>query len=118
MFMSTDKLSNAVGGPHGSLSHSASNTLSTAQRIPPENGATCNVLAVTHVGHTKSTIDVSGTAIAHKVRGRAEVEFKDGRARITLDMGNLGDPQRLGALYTTFILWAVAPEDQADYAAS
>ena len=115
--MSTDK-SNAVGGPHRSLSHSTSNALSTAHRVAPENDATRNVLAVTYVGDTKSTIDVSGTAIAHKVRGRAEVEFKDGRARITLDMGNLGDPQRLGALYTTFILWAVAPEDQADYAAS
>jgi hypothetical protein len=71
-------------------------------------------MAVKYAGHTQSVVDMVGTAIDHKVLGRAEVELKHGRAQITLDMGNLGDPQRLGALYTTFILWAVAPADQAD----
>ena len=85
-----------------------------ARRTPAENASTRNVLAVKYVGHTESVVDIVGTAIAPKARGRAEVEFKDGRSQIRLDMGNLGNPQSLGALYTTFILWAVAPEGQAD----
>src|SRR2546426_991360 len=32
----------------------------------------------------------------------------------TLEMQNLGHPQALGPYYTTYILWAIAPEGQAD----
>src|SRR6185503_15281407 len=34
--------------------------------------------------------------------------------RIKLEMENLGNPQAIGPYYTTFVLWAIAPEGQAD----
>src|SRR5205814_5059761 len=34
--------------------------------------------------------------------------------RIKLQISNLEHPQSLGAYYTTYVVWAVAPEGQAD----
>src|SRR5262249_58533394 len=36
------------------------------------------------------------------------------RSRIDLAMNNLGNAQRLGGYYTTYVLWAIAPEGQAE----
>jgi outer membrane protein OmpA-like peptidoglycan-associated protein len=57
---------------------------------------------------------MAGTAIAPGVIGKAEVKRKEGRTRIRLEMRGLVNPQTLGAYYTTYVLWAISPEGQAD----
>jgi len=82
----------------------------TNQSVAPKR----NLLAVKYADHQKTRIDMVGTALGPHVKGRAEVEFRRGRSSVTLEMPSLGNPQSLGGLYTTFILWAVGPEGQAN----
>jgi outer membrane protein OmpA-like peptidoglycan-associated protein len=46
--------------------------------------------------------------------GKAEIKHENGRTRIKLEMEDIGNPQAIGPFYTTFVLWAIAPEGQAD----
>jgi outer membrane protein OmpA-like peptidoglycan-associated protein len=55
-----------------------------------------------------------GTALGRPAEGFANVKHKDGRSRIELEMVALPHPQRLGPFYTTYVLWAIAPEGQAE----
>lgn len=71
-------------------------------------------LAVQYPDNDETEVDMVGTAINPNARGKAEVKRKEGRTRIELAMKHLGHPQSLGAYYTTFLVWAVAPEGQAD----
>jgi outer membrane protein OmpA-like peptidoglycan-associated protein len=57
---------------------------------------------------------MSGTAIAPRVTGKADVEYKKGRTNVRLEMESFENPQSLGAFYTCYVLWAVAPEGQAE----
>src|SRR6185369_8661908 len=61
-----------------------------------------------------TTVNLMGSAIAPRAMGKAEVKHNNGRTRIKLEMTNLGNPQAIGPYYTTFVLWAIAPEGQAD----
>jgi outer membrane protein OmpA-like peptidoglycan-associated protein len=72
------------------------------------------ILAVKYNENKETAVNMSGTGIAPRVMGKAKVEFKQGRAKVKLEMENLGHPQSLGGFYTTYILWAVAPEGQAE----
>jgi outer membrane protein OmpA-like peptidoglycan-associated protein len=71
-------------------------------------------LAIRYPESDGTSVDMVGTAIQPRVRGRAEVKRKEGRTRINLELENIDNPQSLGSYYTTFVLWAVAPEGQAD----
>jgi outer membrane protein OmpA-like peptidoglycan-associated protein len=71
-------------------------------------------LAVRYKDNDGTSVNMVGTTVNPQAIGKAEVKRKEGRTRIRLDMENLGHPQSLGAYYTTYILWAVAPEGQAD----
>ena len=71
-------------------------------------------LAVMYPEGDGTEVDMIGTAINPRARGKADVKRKEGRTRIKLEMKGLGHPQSLGAYYTTYILWAIAPEGQAD----
>ena len=73
-----------------------------------------HVLAVKYNENKQTTVNMSGTAIAPRVMGKADVEFKQGRTNIRLEMESFGNPQSLGGFYTSYILWAVAPEGQAE----
>jgi outer membrane protein OmpA-like peptidoglycan-associated protein len=72
------------------------------------------IVAIKYVDHQKTRIDLVGTALQPRLRGQADVEFTRGRSGVKLDMPNLGNPQSRGALYTTFILWAIGPDGQAN----
>ena len=61
-----------------------------------------------------TSVDMVGTALNPRVTGKAEVKRTAGRTRIKLEISNLEHPQGLSSYYTTYILWAVAPEGQAD----
>ena len=61
-----------------------------------------------------TSIDMVGTSLTPRVIGKAEVKRTAGRTRIKLEIANLEHPQGLSSYFTTYILWAVAPEGQAD----
>lgn len=71
-------------------------------------------LAIKYPEKDGTSVDMVGTAIQPRARGKAEVKRQDGRTRIKLEIENIENPQNLGAYYTTYVLWAVAPEGQAD----
>jgi len=82
----------------------------TSQWLPTKR----QILAVKYMEKKQTTVNMPGTALAPRVRGKADVEFKDGRTNVRLEMESFANPQSLGAYYTTYILWAVAPEGQAE----
>lgn len=71
-------------------------------------------LAVKYPDNDGTSVDLVGTALMPRARGKADVKRKDGRTRINIGLKNLEHPQSLGAFYTTYVLWAIAPEGQAD----
>lgn len=72
------------------------------------------ILAVKYNENKQTTVTMAGTAIAPRVLGKADVEFKQGRTNVRLEMESFENPQSLGAFYTTYVLWAVAPEGQTE----
>jgi outer membrane protein OmpA-like peptidoglycan-associated protein len=46
--------------------------------------------------------------------GSVQVEREQGRAEVELEMPALPNPQLRGPLYTTYVLWALGPEGQAE----
>ena len=73
-----------------------------------------HTLAVRYKDNDETSVNITGTALNAQATGKAEIKRRDGRTRVKLKMENLGNPQALGAYYTTYILWAIAPEGQAD----
>jgi outer membrane protein OmpA-like peptidoglycan-associated protein len=73
-----------------------------------------HTLAIRYKDNDDTSVNIVGTALNPQAMGKAEVKRKDGRTRVNLKMQNLGHPQAVGAYYTTYIPWAIAPEGQAD----
>ena len=68
-----------------------------------------STLAITYGEGTSTHVDMVG----RDVEGKTDVKRVAGRTRIHLHMAALPNPQSLGSFYTTYLLWAVAPEGQA-----
>lgn len=73
-----------------------------------------STLAVRYRVDNDTNVDMAPSGVGKPAWGTANVKHKEGRSRIELQMSNLGHPQRLGAYYTTYVLWAIAPEGQAE----
>ena len=71
-------------------------------------------LAVRYKNNDSTTVNMVGSAIAPRAMGKAEIKHENGRTRIKLEIEDIGNPQAIGPFYTTFVLWAIAPEGQAD----
>lgn len=71
-------------------------------------------LAVSYREGDGTEVNMIGTALNPQAMGKAEVKRKEGRTRIKLRMQNLAHPQSLGSYYTTYVMWAIAPEGQAE----
>ncbi|HXF38163.1 MAG TPA: OmpA family protein [Blastocatellia bacterium] len=71
-------------------------------------------LAIRYKNNDSTTVNIVGSAIDPRAIGKAEIKHENGRTRIKLEIENLGNPQAIGPFYTTFVLWAIAPEGQAD----
>src|SRR5262249_25046206 len=71
-------------------------------------------LAVRYVENKKTSVNLTGAALAPRVTGKVDVEYKKNDARIRLKVQNLDSPQTFGPFYTTFVVWAVTPEGQAE----
>lgn len=76
-------------------------------------GARRTTLAITYGEGISTSVDMMGSPSQPGVLGRADVKRKDGRTRVRLHMEPLPHPQSLGSFYSTYLLWAVAPEGQA-----
>lgn len=73
-----------------------------------------HTLALRYKENDDTSVSIAGTALNPQTLGRVEVKRKEGRTRLKLKLQNLGHPQSLGPYYTTYVLWAIAPEGQAD----
>jgi len=71
-------------------------------------------LAVRYVENKKTSVNLTGTSLAPRVLGKVDVEYKKNDARIRLKVQNLDSPQTFGPFYTTFVVWAITPEGQAE----
>jgi outer membrane protein OmpA-like peptidoglycan-associated protein len=71
-------------------------------------------LAVSYREGDGTEVNMIGTPLNPQAMGKAEVKRKEGRTRIKLRMQNLTHPQSLGSYYTTYVMWAIAPEGQAE----
>jgi outer membrane protein OmpA-like peptidoglycan-associated protein len=71
-------------------------------------------LAVRYVENKKTSVNLTGTSLAPRVTGKVDVEYKKNDARIRLKVQNLDSPQTFGPFYTTFVVWAITPEGQAE----
>src|ERR1051325_2120493 len=69
---------------------------STSQWLPAKR----QILAVKYIEKKQTTVNMPGTALAPRVRGKADVEFKDGRTNVRLEMQSFANPQSLGGYYT------------------
>ncbi len=73
-----------------------------------------NTLAIRYPDQEGTSVDMIGTARHPRVRGKAEVKRRDGRTSIKIRLDDLAYPQVLGSDFTTYVVWAIAPEGQAD----
>ena len=60
----------------------------------------------------KSKLNFRGTPIAPNAVGRADVEYDNGNAEISVRVDDLPEPGSLGP-YTTYVLWALTPDGRA-----
>lgn len=88
--------------------------INTAHEPAQTVAAQRHLLAVTYNESKQTTVTMTGTALAPRVRGKADVEFKRGRTNVRLEMDSFANPQTLGGFYTAYVLWAVAPEGQTE----
>jgi outer membrane protein OmpA-like peptidoglycan-associated protein len=71
-------------------------------------------LAIRYKNNDNTAVNMVGSAVTPRALGKAQIKHQNGRTRIKLEMANLGNPQAISPYYTTFVLWAIAPEGQAD----
>jgi outer membrane protein OmpA-like peptidoglycan-associated protein len=57
-----------------------------------------------------TTIDFAGTSLMPKARGEAKVESKQGYMEIEVEFDDLQPATKNGAVYLTYVLWAISPE--------
>jgi outer membrane protein OmpA-like peptidoglycan-associated protein len=90
--------------------------LAQTRSVHPTSQTTAGraTLAIKYPEGDGTSIDMVGTALSPRVRGRAYVKRAAARTRVKLEITNLDHPQSLGSYYTTYLLWAIAPEGQAD----
>lgn len=71
-------------------------------------------VAISYPENDGTSVDIVGTALNPRATGKADVKRSNGRTRVKLEIDNLENPLTLAGYYTTYILWAIAPEGQAD----
>ena len=72
------------------------------------------ILAINYQNRTKTDVGFQGSPLMPLAKGAAEVESKSGRIAIDAKFDNLEPPQKFGAEYLTYVLWAVTPEGKSN----
>jgi outer membrane protein OmpA-like peptidoglycan-associated protein len=83
--------------------------VAAAQQSPDEISKSTQAVGYT-VGGGSTKIDIVGTDLLPGATCEAEVEAKQGATTIQVDCKNLVSPQKFGAEFLTYVLWAVSPE--------
>jgi outer membrane protein OmpA-like peptidoglycan-associated protein len=73
-----------------------------------------SALAINYPDDKNSSVDMQGVGMTTNVDGRAQAKRADGRTRIKMRINGLSHPQALGSFYTSYVIWAITPEGQAD----
>jgi len=68
------------------------------------------VKAINYRRHGSTRIDFRGTDLLPNARGEAKVESKAGNIAIEAELDGLQPATQNGAVYLTYVLWAVTPE--------
>ncbi|MBO0720379.1 MAG: OmpA family protein [Blastocatellia bacterium] len=97
-----------------SLMLTAAVVLAQNDQSDKDNYTTRTTLAVRYPENRHTDVNITGTSLAPRVTGKAEVEYKRNDARIKLKVENLENPQTFGTSYTTYVVWTVTPEGQTD----
>lgn len=71
-------------------------------------------LAIRYREGQSTSVRMIGSNLAPGVDGRAEIKREAGRTKIKLKIDGLVNPQALGPYYTTYVLWSVSPEGEAE----
>lgn len=98
----------------------AQNDGPASDRIDPRNP----LYKVTVVSHTTKAINYGhrqdptkigfkGTVLMPAAHGEAVVESKRGAVEVDAKFAGVGEPQRFGLNYLTYVLWAITPEGKA-----
>jgi len=58
----------------------------------------------------RATFDVTGVGLGRARSGSLEIEYKNGRAAMRLQVDSLIHPQRVGPAYTAYVFWGVAAD--------
>jgi outer membrane protein OmpA-like peptidoglycan-associated protein len=82
--------------------------------VGAQSFATRGTVAIKYPERETTSVELIGTSLNPRVEGKAEVRRTESRTRIKLKVERLDHPQALGSFYTTYVLWAIAPEGQAD----
>ncbi len=83
----------------------------TGKQTPLESG---NIVAVSYLSKTDTTLDLVGTALSPRARGKVEVETREDKpTKIEGELKGLQSPAQFGPEYLTYVLWAVTPEGQS-----
>jgi outer membrane protein OmpA-like peptidoglycan-associated protein len=88
--------------------------LAAGAAVSAQTFATRGTVAIKYPERETTSVELIGTSLNPRVEGKAEVRRTEGRTRIKLKVERLDHPQALGSFYTTYVLWAIAPEGQAD----
>jgi len=72
------------------------------------------ILAINYQNRTKTEIGFQGSPLAPLAKGEGDVESKNGRIAVDGKFDNLDPPQKFGAEYLTYVLWAITPEGKAN----
>src|SRR5262245_27011759 len=74
-----------------------------------------NTVALTFRDGDSTEVDIVGIQPQSGRIGKADIKRHEGRTRVKLDIDkSLLNPQSLGTPYTTYVLWAVAPEGRVE----
>lgn len=99
-------------------------TIPCWSQTPPGRSDTVPIYHVTVVDRTVSAVNYQyrggptqigfqGTVLLPRAKGEAIVESKRGRTDIDAKFEHLDGPQRFGAEYLTYVLWAITPDGHA-----
>jgi chemotaxis protein histidine kinase CheA len=72
------------------------------------------ILAINYQNRTKTEIGFQGSPLLPLAKGEADVESQSGRIAVEAKFDNLEPPQKFGAEYLTYVLWAITPEGKAN----
>ena len=72
-------------------------------------------VAITYPLDETVNVKFRGTTLLPRLKGEAKVRRAGRRGtRVELNINNLTRANELGGIYTTFVLWAVAPDGRVD----